>query len=126
MRLVFHAAGLVAAGLLCGCSATLANGHGVPANRRAAGYYMSPPAQFSARLPTGGGGEAYQDYRGQPVAIGPTPILDGTCADAQAMSAGGKIGEEKLPWNAVIIPNAGERPVESINSMSSPPCCYCN
>jgi hypothetical protein len=121
MRIVLHSFGVVAAGLLCGCTTTVTPGHG-PATV----YYVSPPAQFSARLPTAVGGEAYQDYRGQSVANAPTPILDGTCADAQAMAGGGKIGEEKLPWNAVIIPNAGERPVESINSMSSPPCCYCN
>jgi hypothetical protein len=121
MRFVLRVAGAVSVGVLCGCSAMVGQRNG-----QATGYYLSPPAQFSARLPTGGGGEAYQDYRGQPVSTGPTPILDGTCADAQAMAGGGKIGEEKLPWNAVIIPNAGERPVESINSMSSPPCCYCD
>jgi len=80
------------------------------------------PSRTTAQLPRAfGGSEGYQDHGGPEVPVTSAPPLEDTGSETMPAFNGRSTRVQTLP-NFVIIPNGGERPVESLNSLPSAPC----
>lgn len=98
-----------------------------PAGPHAAARNANPASYAAARPPTAtGGSQAYQDDRGAAAPIGSAPALYEGGSQAYPPFPRGKEPQIRTPPDFLIQPGGGERPVDSLNALASPPCLMCN
>lgn len=82
----------------------------------------APRTRDVAEMPSlGTGGNAYQDHAGEAIAIGSSPEIGDTGGNSYPDYPSGAEAPMREGSFAVIMPNGGNRPVESLNSLPSPP-----
>lgn len=83
---------------------------------------FAPRSRDVAELPAlGTGGNAYQDHAGPAFVVGSGPEIADTGGNSYPDFPAGEEAPIREGNFAVIMPNGGNRPVESLNSLPSPP-----
>ncbi len=100
------------AAVLAGCA------HEAPVRTFAQFRTYAPSSQAVAELPRNdSGSEAYQGHRGPSFAVGSAATLDDTGSERMPDYASGAEAPVRGGQFQVIMPNGGERLVESVNSL---------
>jgi hypothetical protein len=109
---------LLPASLVTGCGF---NFHG-PMCGPAPGTHFVMTSRTTAQMPRNlGGSEGYQDHGGPSFAVTSAPALNDTGSEA-IPNFNGVPSQIGTPPGFVIMPNGGERPMETLNALPSPPC----
>jgi hypothetical protein len=104
-------------GLCAACSAQPGSWRG-----QAAAPQYAPRSRAVAQLPSvTTGGNAYQDHGGAAVALGSAPEVGDAGGQSYPDFPGGAEPPIRQGRSEVLMPNGGNRPVQSLNSLPSPP-----
>ena len=109
---------LCLAGALSGCGYDFNGPMCGPSPAQSFVFASRTTAQFPRAF---GGSEAYQDHAGPDVPVMSAPALNDTGSERMPVFNGQRTQVQTAP-DFVIMPNGGERPVESLNSLPSAPC----
>jgi hypothetical protein len=112
---MWKASGLL---LLPVCAAMAGCAHQAPVQPFAQFRTYAPASQMVAEVPRNvGGSEAYQGHRGPAVIVGAAAPINDTGSERIPDYPSGAEQPVRSGNFQVIMPNGGERPVESVNSL---------